>query len=193
MEENVKNKMNELVTQYKKTKEKKLLDEIFKVLEETITEKAKYIFYQQDFFGNEMKLCNTKKVIYSDIKQEVYLKILRTIKNCDRKKPFDKYLSVALWSWSPKNILREVMKEMNTQSIYSINEEGEESNLADEIPIHEEPKIEFSHQLTEFEQQVWDLRSGNLNLNQEEIAQELGVDQATISRTIAIIKKKLQK
>jgi RNA polymerase sigma factor (sigma-70 family) len=208
------NKINELVIQYQKTKDKNILNEIFKELESTIDDIAKKTFYRKEFIKriynveiydkkkeklitkqkkDYFKICDTRKLTIKDIKQELYIFILELINKCKSNKPFENYLYSSISKWIPSFINEEFIKNLDTQSIYKINEEGEEINLVDEIPSQEEPEIEFKQDLTDFEQKVWDLKINNLNLSQEEIAKELDVDQATISRAFADIKKKLQK
>jgi len=187
-------KLTELVIQYKKNKDNKILNTIFLLLEKNLKEKADYVFYQQNFFGKKgIKLSATKKVDYDDIKQELYYEILKIINTYDTKFPFENYLFSSLKFWKPSIINTEFFKNLNTQSIYQINEEGEEENIAENIMITNPQKIEFIEDLTNKEREIFDLLKSDINLTQIEIAEELGISQQRVSDLIASIKKKIQK
>ena len=193
-----KNNLTELVIKYRNTKKGKILEEIFKQLEKIIKIKAKYIFYVQTFNINnhEFKLVDTKKVELNDVIQELSLEIIEWINKCDFVKPFENYLYTCLWHWQPKFINADFIRNLDVQSIYKPieNDEGEEEiNIVDEISTPEPINIEFFPKLTQKEQEVWELMQGDLNLSQQEIADELGVAQKTVSRIIARIREKLQK
>jgi len=186
--------LTNLVRQYKKSKNKKLLNEIFIKLNNTIKDKAQKVFYKQNFFGKkEMRICDTKQIELEDVIQDLNLFILRIITDYNIKQPFENYFNCSLKLYKPSFINAEFMKNLNTQSIYQLNEEGKEENIAEKIPTSEPINIEFNHPLTEEEQEVWELLKGNLNLSQKEIAEELGLSQPTISGVIARIKGKIQK
>ena len=194
------NELDQLVKQYKKKKDKKILDQIFKILYPTIVEKAKYVFFEQSFKyqGIEFRLVDTKQVELDDVIQQLSLEIIEWINDFKPKAPFSHYLNSRFEQqhWQPKFMDMEFYKHFKTQSIYKTveNDEGEEEvNIADNIPTPEEVKIEFYPELTEIEQEVWDLMQGNLNLSQEEIAEELDISQKTVSNVIASIRKKVQK
>jgi RNA polymerase sigma factor (sigma-70 family) len=194
------NELDQLVKQYKKKKDKKILDQIFKILYPTIVEKAKYVFFEQSFKyqGIEFRLVDTKQVELDDVIQQLSLEIIEWINDFKPKAPFSHYLNSRFEQqhWQPKFMDIEFYKRFKTQSVYKTieNEEGEEEvNIADNIPTPEEVKIEFFPELIEIEQEVWDLMQGNLNLSQEEIAEELDISQKTVSNVIASIRKKVQK
>ena len=191
-----------LVKQYKKKKDKVILDQIFKILYPTILAKAKYVFYVQTFNVNncEFKLMDLKKGLeLEDVIQELSLEIIDWINNFKPKAPFSHFLNQCLESnkWRPKFINADFIKEIKTISIYKTveneEEEEEEVNIADSFSTPEEPKIEFYPELTEIEQKIWELMQGNLNLSQQEIAGELDISQKTVSNVIASIRKKVQK
>ena len=198
-------KMNELdllVIQYKKKKNKKILDQIFKILYPIIVAKARYVFFVQTFNINncEFKLLDLKKGLeLEDVIQELSIEIIEWINDFKPKAPFSHFLNQCLESnkWRPKFINADFIKNIKTESIYKTiennEEEEEELNLADTLPTPEEVKIEFYPELTKIEQEVWELMQGNLNLSQQEIAEELCISQMTISRAVTNIRKKLQK
>jgi len=194
------NELDLLVKQYKKKKDKKILDQIFKILYPTIKEKAKYVFYEQTFklSGLEFRLVDLKKGLeLDDVIQELSLEMIEWIDKCETA-PFSHYLNQCLeqQKWQPKFINADFIKNIKTESIYKTieNDEGEdELNLADTLPAPEEVKIEFYPELTEIEQEVWDLMQGNLNLSQQEIAEELAISQQNVSNVIARIREKTQK
>lgn len=189
-------KLTELVKEYKKTKEEKIFTQIYKIIEKTIKEKVDYVFYEHTFkIGNkEFKLVNTKKIERDDISQELLLDFLEWINNFDSSvSEFDNYFYSCLWNWKPKNINAEFLQSLNTSSIYRINKEGEEENIADKMIAPEESNIEFVSNLTAQEEDVWKLIQGSLNLTQAEIAEELNISQKTVSNLISRINKKRQK
>lgn len=186
--------LNKLVKSYKKSKDNKLLEEIFINLNNIIKERAKFVFYQQDFFGTkEIKLYLTKQIELLDVIQDLNLFILKLIKNYDIKQPFENYLFRSLKFYKPSFINKEFIKTLKTQSIYQMNKEGEEENIAEEKLILEYKEIEFNEPLTEKEQEIFDLIKEDMNLTQEDIAKELGISQQSVSIIIASIKEKIQK
>jgi RNA polymerase sigma factor (sigma-70 family) len=189
------NNLNDLVVKYKKLKDKKILEEIFKLLEDTIKEKARYVFYERVFNINNhpFKLVDIKQVEFKDVIQELNLETLRIINDYDITQSFETYFYASIWDWKPDFINADFFNNLNTQSIYQETIEGEEEDITEKISSSEEIKIEFKCKLTDLEQEVWELKKGNLNLSQEEIAEELGVSQKTVSNVIASIKKKIQK
>lgn len=191
------NELDQLVKQYKKKKDRNILDHIFKILYSRIIEKANYVFYEQTFNINncKFKLVDVKKVELNDVIQELSLEIIEWINNFVPIAPFSHFLNQCLESnkWRPKFLDVDFIKNLNTQSIYQTNEEGEEENLADKISTSEPINVEFKSPLTKIEQEVWELRQEDLHLSQKEIAEELGVSQKTVSNVIASIKRKLQK
>ena len=190
-------KLTKLVVEYKKKKDINLLTEIFMLLDKIIKEKAKYVFFVQTFKinRNEFRLVDTKKIELDDVMQELNLEIIEWINKWKPIAPFSHYLNQCLQGnkWKPRFINADFIKNLNTQSIYKENDEGDEENLADNIPTQEPIKIEFINPLTEKEQEVWELLQGNLNLSQEEIAKELDISQQTVSNIISSIKRKIQK
>jgi len=194
------NELDQLVIKYKKNKNRDNLGQILKILENEIKKKAKYVFYVQTFNINnyKFKLVDIKKVELNDIIQELNLEIIEWINNFKPEAPFSHFLNQCLESnkWRPKFINADFIKDLHTESIYKTieNDEGEEEvNVADNIPIQEEVKIEFYPELIKEEQEVWELMQGNLNLSQQEIADEIGVSKMTICRIIARIREKTQK
>jgi RNA polymerase sigma factor (sigma-70 family) len=123
------------------------------------------------------------------------LEIIEWINDFKPLKPFSHFLNQCLEGnkWIPKFMNADFIKDLNTESIYQENEEGNEEDVTEKIANPEKIKIEFKYKLTGREQEIWDLASGNLHLSQEKIAEELGISQMTVSRAIASIKEKIQK
>ena len=189
------NELDQLVIKYKQRKDKNILGQIFIILGSTIKEKAKYVFYEQTFnISNcEFKLVDIKKVELDDVIQELSMEIIEWINDFKPKAPFSHFLNQCLESnkWRPKFLNADFVKSIKTTSIYKSveNDENEEEiNIAENIPCQEEVKIEFYPELTEKEQEVWELMQGNLNLSQEEISIELGISQKTVLRSMCLFK-----
>jgi RNA polymerase sigma factor (sigma-70 family) len=189
--------VDKLVIQYKKKTNKDILDQIFKILHPTIIEKSKYVFYEQTFGyrGNNFKLVNSKQIELNDIIQQLSLEIIEWINNFKLIAPFSHYLNQCLEGkkWKPKFINVTFLKSLNTQSIYQETGEGEEVNITDDISTSEPINVEFEFSLTKIEQEIWELIQGDLNLSQQEIADELDISKMTVSRVIARIRGKLKK
>jgi RNA polymerase sigma factor (sigma-70 family) len=189
--------LNELIKQYKKTKDHQLLNQIFEVLKNIIKKKAEFLFYQKTFkFGKyEFKLVDTKQVELNDVKQELNLELLRMIKDWKGKQPFENYLFASLWNWRPKFVNKSLIQE--TFNIHEIDED--EDSKIDNIPaepeeIKEDINIdEMFSDLTEIEKKIIILLKDNPELNQSELADIIGVTQQRISELMTNIRKKYNK
>lgn len=189
-------KLNELVVIYKKEKDKKVLEQIFSILEKTIKDKAKYVFYKQKFRikNSEFRICDTKQVELEDVIQELYLKVLKLIENCDINKPFDVYLYSALWCWKPSFLNIDFFNNWLNKSLNCIvDEDGEEVYY--DIPVF--PKFEeeiniddLFFDLTKDERKLLNLLKDDPELTQTELAKYLGVTQQRISQFYESIRKK---
>lgn len=215
-------KINELAIQYKNTNDRIILNEIFKLLYDSIQEKTKYIFYKQDFVKNRyqikiwnssqkkyksekrvntFKLCNSKKIEISDVEQELKLEILRIIRDYDVKLPFENYLNSSLINWRPSFIRKknfmEVLSTINESEL--INEEEEESPLNNLMSVDAQYPEEHTDILSQFgnltkkEKILIQLISSHPEKNQTELAEIIGVTQQRIAQMKQILKNKYKK
>jgi len=199
------NNLTELVINYQKTKNKNVLEEIFKLLQKIIKEKSKYIFYVHTFkYGeSKFKLVDLKSIELCDIEQELYLDTLKMINRYNPKKPFENYLFAYLWKWTPRFITTiKFLKSLKTQSIYQINEEGEEENIIDNFEVNEpRGNIEsnliiediFNQCKNEKEKNICQLLMCNPTMSQEEIGKEMGMTSQNISLILNKLRKRLKK
>ena len=215
-------KINELAIQYKNTNDRIILNEIFKLLYDSIQEKTKYIFYKHDFVKNRyqikiwnssqkkyksekrvntFKLCNSKKIEISDVEQELKLEILRIIRDYDVKLPFENYLNSSLINWRPSFIRKknfmEVLSTINESEL--INEEEEESPLNNLMSVDAQYPEEHTDILSQFgnltkkEKILIQLISSHPEKNQTELAEIIGVTQQRIAQMKQILKNKYKK
>lgn len=105
------------IKQYKKTKDKKLLDDIFKELLPIIKNKSLYIYYRQKYYINKKYLTISKAGIceLEDIIQELSLEVFKIIEKYDINKPFFNYFYASIWHWKPSVI--------DTKIVYTDNGE----------------------------------------------------------------------
>jgi len=159
--------LTQLAKQYKSTKDPNISNQIFKLLDNAIKQKASYVFYKQKFikdrnkvhemeiFDKESKsfksklvpscfrLCDTKKIDLEDIIQECNLFILELLEKYNPKKPFENYLFSSLKDWRP-----ECIRNYNfMQDVDTINESNlpklENTNLTlDNMLLKEADKTE---------------------------------------------------
>lgn len=193
--------LNNLIVQYKQTGDKKILNDIFSLLKNTIKEKSKYVYYHQRFNAKNLrfKLVDTKQIELIDIIQELNLFIMKLIDRCEIDKPFDKYLFSSLWNWKPTIINREFKQNVRNKSLSDIDEEQFDVNFP--APITEEETKEketintddMFKKLTKREKKVIELLKNNPELNQFQLAEILGVTQQNISLIMQSLQKKYKK
>jgi len=189
-------KINELVKEYKKTKDSQILNKIFEVLKNIIKTKSEFIFYQRTFkMGKyEFRLVDTKQCELNDVKQELNLEILRMIKDWKGKQPFENYLFTSLWNWRPNFVNKKLIQHM-----FNVHEDDEEDSKVNNIPaepteIEEEINIdEMFSNLTDIEKKIVILLKDNPELNQSQLAETIGVTQQRISELLLNIRKKYNK
>jgi len=197
------NNLNELVKQYKKNKSSKILNEIFLIVDKQLQQKAKWIFYQQNFNieGKICKLNDVHKVDIDDIVQELRLTVLELIEKYNPKKPFENYLNHTLTHWFP-----EIMRKKDTRRDLGLvsqgelyNEETEEGINIENFPIpeqtsQEKPDIdEMFVNLTEREKKLLELMIEFPEKNQQELADIIGVTQQRIDQILKGLRKKYKK
>lgn len=188
--------LNELAVEYNQKKEGAVLLEIYKKLEKTITEKAKFVFYQKKFrYG--IKLVNTKQVDFEDIKQELYLEILRLLNNLDPKKSFETYLYSTLWNWDASRIInQDFYNQLKNVNMITADEADEEDTpIIDTIAtlpkFDEEEEIEHLFtKLTSTEKKIIEILRLNSKIKQPELAKILKVTQQAVSKIFVSLRKK---
>jgi RNA polymerase sigma factor (sigma-70 family) len=208
--------LDQLVKEYKQTTDKNILNQIFKLLKPTVVDKARFIFYKQKFikdtkvmrlFDQEKKKfinkeCNTyfkladvKLMEFEDVMQEINLLVLKLIDNYDTNLAFSHYLVSSLKNWRPPCIRDDIIKhQLKNVSTTCVNEEGEETNLIDNIPVQpnvEEPNMEdLFVDLTETDKKIIKILNENPKANHTELAELLGLTDGRISQIITELKNK---
>jgi len=195
----MKTNLNELVVEYKKTNNSKILEEIFIKLKRTIHEKAQYVFYHQKFQAKNFKfrLVDTKQVDLEDVEQELNLKILELINSFDVEKEFDKYLYGTLWIWKPRFVNSDFIRNLKNVSSIETDDEGNEFSIIDGIAVlpkqHEEINVnDLFVDLTEQEKILLNILKENPEINQSELSEKIEVTQPRISQLYDSIRKKLK-
>jgi len=143
----------DLIKQYKQSKNKKTLDDIFILLKPVVMTKAKYVYYKK-FYPFSLynrcyncRQCNAKNALicedcekctcvkgtfnlkrnnlceYSDVENDLYLDILRMIETYDTTKSWNTYFYASLWNWQPTFLTKEFLNSLLTQPITHHNEE----------------------------------------------------------------------
>jgi RNA polymerase sigma factor (sigma-70 family) len=188
--------LNELAKFYKETKERKYIDEIFKIIAKQLNDKASYTFYQKKFKASKyyFRLCDTHKVEEDDVLQELYLNVLETINRYDGVRPFDTYLFSTLWLWKPKFINRDFYCQL--KNISTVEYDNEDDEVMHEIavnPVYPQDEIVIDNlftNLTEREKKIIDLLRQNTKLKRVELAEILEVSPESISQSLRSIKNK---
>ena len=118
-------KLNQLAKQYTKTKDSKICQDIFKLLNKMINDKANYTFYKRKFIKDKnltftmevydkeqrkfikkevpscFRLCEIKKFDIEDIISEYNVFVLELLNKYDGKRPFKNYLFASIKNWKP--------------------------------------------------------------------------------------------
>lgn len=222
------NNITLLVIKYKKSKDKIILNQILANLENLINKKSKYIYYKKWYplsLYNKCKYClncNKNKSyckkclkclcqkgyfnLYTnhlceleDVKNELYIKVLKSVEYYNEPEDFKKYLITTLWNWQPAFITADFVRNVNTQSLYIIDKEGEEKELDIEDNTTEEnmeKRLNIESILkkcnTDLEKNIINLLFDNPNLTQEELAKILNIDRSYISKILKKLQKKLK-
>jgi DNA-directed RNA polymerase specialized sigma24 family protein len=179
-------KLEDLVKQYKRTKNKKILNEIFIILEPNIKKKTNYVY-------GKLKSYKLEK---SDIRQELYIKIMQIIEEYKMKDPFDNYLYSCLKTWQPEMKVEDVMQY---ESLYNKNQEtGEETEerFRDKSPeeIISNLTIEdiFNECKTENEKKICEMYLENPTITEEELGKKLKMTHQNISLILIELRKRLK-
>lgn len=215
-----------LVKEYKQTQDKKILNTIFISLKKLVEKKAKYIYHKK-FFPlslyskcsscrkcedrtkcEDCQICTCVKGTfnlkrnnlcdYKDVEDDLWLEILRIIKNYDITKNFDTYLYASLWEWSPSFVNKNLLKDIETRSL---TRSEDCDNVSEDIPdytVDEQNKLDWTIEeiekicKTENEKKVLSILVSNNRLNQEEIAEKSGLTRQTVSKIIKNFRKKIK-
>jgi hypothetical protein len=209
--------LNELAIEYKKTKNKIILNQLFVLLQSLVKAKAKHTFYKRKFvkrmidvemLDNEgtqkiiqrlpqcFKLVDTHLLELEDVEQELNLEILSLLEKYDVSRPFDKFLYSSLWNWKPNFINKDFINQLGNVSLSAMTEEdNENSELMNNFAVY--PKFDetfdvcdmFSD-LTELEEKLLNLLKVSPDANQTQLAKKLYVTQARVSQMLTEIRKK---
>jgi len=212
-------KLTKLAKEYKKTKDSKICQEIFTLLDKTIKDKANYMFYKQKFIKDKnitytmeifdkdsktfkekeipscFRLCDIKKFDLEDIIQELNLLILELLNNYDARRPFKNYLFYTLKVWKPYcikdvNFIKR-LDDTNESELPIIDEQEVTLNILGSHISKEPIELEdLFENLTEIEKKVINLKRVNPKINQSQIAKNIGVTQQRISQILTNLKKK---
>lgn len=192
--------LDEQVLEYKKTKDRNLLNNLFITLQPMIKKKSEYVFYHKKFnCGNySIRLCDTKKVELDDIIQELNLEILRLIEDYDITRPFKNYFFATLWDWRPAfirtgNFGKEINMVISENMLATDENVNFLDNMADPNSIQvqdDTPIFQKFTDLTEEEKKVMNLLMKNNKMNQSQIAKIIGVTQPRVSQIIKKLKDK---
>ena len=194
--------INEMVVEYKKTKNSQTLNQIFISLSKVIHEKAKYVFYQEKFHASNFafKLVDTKKIDLEDVVQELNLLALELINKCDIDKPFDKYFYSSIWYWHPRFVNKDFINSLKNCPIFDTDLDGDDANENKLDILRVFPKFEeeiylddlFAN-LTEDERKLLIILQKNPSIKQSELVGIFKVTQPRISQMYDSIRKKYKK
>jgi len=180
-------KLTNLVKEYRRTKNNKILEDILILIKKDIAKRVELIYKKLKYYQIDKK----------DIEQELYIKILKTIKNYNEKLPFENYLFYSLKLWQPK-----LKKEdlIHYESLYKTDEttgEDLEIEIEDNKQNNSNSKIVLEEILkeckTDIEKKICISYLENPKITEEELAQKLGTYQKHISRIINGLRKRLKK
>ena len=203
------NDLTNLIVEYKKTKSKQILNQIFDLLKSIIEKKAQYIYYRKYFhislYHDNKKigtfnLFKSRGCEYEDVEQDLNVKIMRIINNFNVKKDFRSYLFASLWNWMPSFVTKNFVDNLNNKNLYpSSAMVGNEMtinirNNIDKNYIKTKIKIQdLSKKLhRDIEKKVLFNLLNKKGLKQTEIAKKLGITQQRVSQIIIKFKKYLK-
>lgn len=186
--------LNQLVKEYQKTKDNKIIDDIFKEIIHNLNIKADYVYYQKKYMLKDkcIRLKNTGIISRDDVFQELCLDVLKLIQNCDNDKPFINYYYGTLKYWKPKFINNDLYYQLTTTCQLTCDSETSlmlERGKTDPIITDEE----LYEELTDEQNKIVTLLYANPNLNQVDLARELKISQSAISLQLNEIRKKIKK
>jgi len=150
------NKVELLVKEYKKTKNKLLFDNIFRELIPLVRKKVKFVFERKRYpfsLYHQCKHCRVcdveDRVIcenclkcecekgtfnlrqanlcdYEDVENDLWLEIIRIIEHYDVTRNFNTYLYACVFDYRPSFLTKDFIKSIKHRSLTHVNEEGEE-------------------------------------------------------------------
>jgi len=185
--------LNEMVDNYKKTKDKKMLETIYNQVAPAILSRAKYCFYKQNFFinGQETTLFKSKVVEFTDVLQSYNLELLYILK---RYKKNNLATFFTFFISSLKKVPYDILKVIQSRSVIKIETEYiiDDSNLKLEaISGAIDSKIESDFdELDERENLIVEYLSSGLKCT--EIAKKLKLSKGRISQLVSKIQEKLK-
>lgn len=183
--------LNQLIIKYRKTLDRKILSEIFTILQPVIIKKSKYVFYRKLFHKNyrTFYLSELGTIEVEDVKNELRLFILELINKTDIEKPFDKYLYSSIWNWG--NSLVE-LHDSNIREKSKNVDDGYYDNLAVVNPQVNKYNWENMN-LNEIERKIVEILKENHHIKQSQLAVLLGVTQARISQIFKVLRQKIKR
>lgn len=195
--------LNQLIIEYKKSKDTLNLDEIAEILYPLIRKKSTYIFYRKYYplslYGNNQKgyfnLSKTGLVDYEDTEQDCWVAIFNIIKNFNIKKDFYTYLYSTLWVWKPSFITIDFIKQISSLRLYIVDEEGNEPDRnLEEKSIG---KIELILKnnwgiLDSIEQDILTEILNNINIGHREMSMKFDISEFKITQIMNKIREKLR-
>lgn len=206
--------LNKLAREYRKNRDKVILTEIFSILKNVLKKKASFVFYSQTFHEGKItghiksldgkkipvykynfKLCETGQTELTDVQSELAIEIIRILNKYNPEQDFETYLFSALWNWSPRFARRnKFFKYLKNNSMYTVDNNGIEKSLIDDIPqaesLADENFTDMFENLTENEIKIINLFQENGNIKQTEIAKIIGVTKQRIKQILQGLKNK---
>jgi RNA polymerase sigma factor (sigma-70 family) len=195
-------KIEELVKQYKKTKDRKISNQVFVLLDKILRDKAHYVYTKKNFSKNNscgrgiltLKMLN--RFDEDDVLQELRIEVLQLIENYDTKKSFAGYFYSTLWSWTPKELFHatSLFSRISERSL-DASEIEEDKGWLKQLVIQPEifNKIEIRDVfvgLTDEERAVVEIYLAIPEIKQVEVAEMLGITHQMVSLRLQTIKTK---
>jgi len=213
-------KTENLIKEYKQTKEKKILDQIYLVLNPVIKQKAKFIFekkfYPLSLYNDcyscricdkkntdECKTCQICSCVkgtfnlkrknlceQKDVENDLWADVLRMIETYDITKSWDTYFYATLWNWRPTFMTKNFIKSLLDEQL----ETQDVEDKSQKISQHDiDYIIEIGKQsLTQEEQKILSMLLPPNELNENQMAKKLGISQQAVSKKLIVLRKKLK-
>jgi len=132
----MKTQLHQLVKEYKKTNNQKFLNEIVILLTPIIKSKARFIYHKKWFNVNRdshnpkyINLKQSGKTTIEDVEQELWLTLIRIIKEYNSKKSFEAYLGISLNNWRPSFLNSSFTNSTNEYALVDYDQEQLESKI----------------------------------------------------------------
>ena len=187
-------KVNQLVTEFKKTGDQRLSNEIYKLLSNVVTEKAKYVFYRKTIKRGKktLNLKDTGLLELNDVVNYLWRDVFELIKKHDINKPFDVYFYSTLWHWNgEKFINRDFLQQMSTDLECELITD-DNINPLDVVAQEDNVDINFER-LDEREQRIVEEYAINRDITHEELANKLSLTRERVTQIIGEIREKIKK